>query len=237
MPHSRTNGRFETSWAFENLSDIAQHPRARRPTMSTADLAPAAEPAAGAQATPEPAETLKRPLDMASSTPADDAEAPPAKRARLQSTSPPETACPAADLAQSSARYRTGLFLAPMVRIGTLTTRLIALENGASLVWGPEIIDKAMIGPALLLGPSDRPGCRRVERPEDGGVVRYVRTGDASVWETHPIEKSRLIYQMGSADPELAVEAAKIVQNDVSACGHAAVNADQTGGIDLNVRF
>ena len=60
-------------------------------------------------------------------------------------------------------------------------------------------------------------GCRRVVRPEDEGVVRFVRTGDASVWETHPIEKSRLIYQMGTADPALAVEAAKVVQGDVSA--------------------
>lgn len=48
-------------------------------------------------------------------------------------------------------------------------------------------------------------------------MVRFVRTADASVWETHPIEKSRLIYQMGTADPALAVEAAKVVQNDVSA--------------------
>ena len=67
--------------------------------------------------------------------------------------------------------------------------------------------------------------------------MRYVRTGDASVWETHPIEKSRLIYQMGSADPELAVEAAKIVQNDVSACRQVTGEADSAGGIDLNVRM
>lgn len=33
-----------------------------------------------------------------------------------------------------------------MVRIGTLPTRLLALEYGANLVWGPEIVDKAIIG-------------------------------------------------------------------------------------------
>jgi hypothetical protein len=42
--------------------------------------------------------------------------------------------------------YREGLHLAPMVRIGTLPTRLLALEYGATLVWGPEIVDKAIIG-------------------------------------------------------------------------------------------
>lgn len=38
--------------------------------------------------------------------------------------------------------YSDGLHLAPMVRIGTLPTRLVALEFGAELVWGPEIVDK-----------------------------------------------------------------------------------------------
>ena len=42
-----------------------------------------------------------------------------------------------------------------------------------------------------------------------------------AIWSTHPIEKPYLIYQIGSADPELAVKAAKTVMNDVS-------------GIDLN---
>lgn len=112
-----------------------------------ADIAPTAEPSASAHAASEP---VKRPLETSLDAPVDDAE-PPAKRARLEpSTSPSDTACPAPDLAQSSARYRMGLFLAPMVRIGTLTTRLIALENGASLVWGPEIVDKAIIGPSVF---------------------------------------------------------------------------------------
>ena len=41
------------------------------------------------------------------------------------------------------------------------------------------------------------------------------------MFTTHPIEKPYLIYQIGSADPELAVQAAKTVMQDVS-------------GIDLN---
>ena len=46
----------------------------------------------------------------------------------------------------STLNFRTGLFLAPMVRIGSLPNRLIALEHGADLVWGPEIVDRAVIG-------------------------------------------------------------------------------------------
>lgn len=56
--------------------------------------------------------------------------------------------------------------------------------------------------------------------PAVTGVVNYNGKSRA-IWSTHPIEKPYLIYQIGSADPELAVKAAKTVVNDVS-------------GIDLN---
>lgn len=42
-----------------------------------------------------------------------------------------------------------------------------------------------------------------------------------AIFTTHPIEKPFLIYQIGSADPDLAVQAAKTVMQDVS-------------GVDLN---
>jgi len=58
--------------------------------------------------------------------------------------------------------YKNGVFLAPMVRSGacrysssnsrwldadtlTVPTRLFALKHGATMVWGPEIVDKAML--------------------------------------------------------------------------------------------
>lgn len=41
--------------------------------------------------------------------------------------------------------------------------------------------------------------------------------GGKSVWETHPIEKSRLIFQIGSASPAQALEATKVIEGDVSA--------------------
>lgn len=52
------------------------------------------------------------------------------------------------------------------------------------------------------------------------GVISYQGVSRA-IFTTHPIEKPYLIYQIGSADPELAVQAAQTVMQDVS-------------GIDLN---
>ena len=51
---------------------------------------------------------------------------------------------------QTKLNYRNGLFLAPMVRCGTLPTRLLSLDYGASLVWG-----------ACLSGTSYTSGPRR----------------------------------------------------------------------------
>lgn len=108
-------------------------------------------------------------------------------------------------------------------------TRLIALKHGATLVWGPEIVDKAILHAE-----------REVDRKRDlllsfhlstdffffliyiavTGVISYNGKSRA-MFTTHPLEKPYLIYQIGSADPELAVQAAKTVMQDVS-------------GVDLN---
>ena len=101
--------------------------------------------------------------------------------------------------------YAHGLHLAPMVRIGTLPVRLVALDYGAELVWGPEIVDKAIIG-----------ATRQVD--DHTGVVSFVKNG-RSIFECHPLEKPRLIFQLGSADPKLAVEALKVVEHDVAGVG------------------
>lgn len=50
------------------------------------------------------------------------------------------------------------------------------------------------------------------------GVIRYMKN-NRSIWETHPIERSRLIFQLGSADPLLAVQAAKVIEQDVAGVG------------------
>ncbi|KAL0574049.1 tRNA-dihydrouridine synthase 2 [Marasmius crinis-equi] len=107
----------------------------------------------------------------------------------------------------TSESFKNGIVLAPMVRSGALPTRLFALKHGATLVWGPETVDKAILHAERVVDPIT-------------GVVSYNGKSRA-IWTTHPIEKPYLIYQLGSADPELAVQAAKTVMQDVS-------------GIDLN---
>lgn len=42
--------------------------------------------------------------------------------------------------------YKNKKVLAPMVRIGTVPMRLLALEYGADIVYTPEIVDKKIIG-------------------------------------------------------------------------------------------
>ncbi|KAG7195773.1 uncharacterized protein KQ657_002158 [Scheffersomyces spartinae] len=106
--------------------------------------------------------------------------------------------------------YAGKLCLAPMVRSGELPTRLLALKYGCDLVWSPEIVDKKMIQ------------CRRVENSELETVDFIEPKADRVVLRTYPkMERDRLIFQIGTASPELAVEAAKLVINDVA-------------GIDLN---
>ncbi|KAJ7222876.1 hypothetical protein B0H12DRAFT_1031152 [Mycena haematopus] len=103
--------------------------------------------------------------------------------------------------------FKNGIMLAPMVRSGALPTRLFALKHGATLVWGPEMVDKAMLHAERVVDPVT-------------GVISYNGKSRA-MFTTHPIEKPYLIFQIGSSDPELAVQAARTVMHDVS-------------GIDLN---
>ncbi|PCH34386.1 FMN-linked oxidoreductase [Wolfiporia cocos MD-104 SS10] len=126
--------------------------------------------------------------------------------------------------------YKNGIVLAPMVRSGALPTRLYALKHGASLVWGPETVDKAILHTTREVDPVT-------------GVVSYVGKSKA-IFTTHPIEKPYLIYQIGSADPEIAVQAAKAVMQDVAGfdlnCGcpkpfstHAGMGAALLSNPDL----
>lgn len=94
-----------------------------------------------------------------------------------------------------------------MVRSGALPTRLMALKHGATLVWGPEMVDKAILHAEREVDPVT-------------GVISY-NGKTRAMFTTHPLEKPYLIYQIGSADPELAVQAAKTVMQDIS-------------GVDLN---
>ncbi|KAI0053475.1 FMN-linked oxidoreductase [Auriscalpium vulgare] len=99
--------------------------------------------------------------------------------------------------------YRNGVMLAPMVRSGALPTRLFALKHGAKLVWGPEIVDKAILHAERVVDPAT-------------GVVSYNGQQSKAMFSTHPLEKPYFIYQIGSSSPELAVRAALTVHQDVA---------------------
>lgn len=116
--------------------------------------------------------------------------------------------------AHTSVSYAGKLCLAPMVRSGELPTRIMALKYGADLVWSPEIVDRKIRV------------CKRVEN-KTLGTVDFIETGkdglkNSLIFRTNrALETGRLIFQLGSADPEIAVEAASHVIGDVD-------------GIDLN---
>ncbi|KAJ5475541.1 tRNA-dihydrouridine(20) synthase [Penicillium diatomitis] len=116
--------------------------------------------------------------------------------------------------------YRGKIVLAPMVRSGELPSRLLALHYGADLVWGPETIDRAIIGAERRVNP--RNGTIEFTRvPSNGGRAEKA-VKESVIYRLDPErEKGKLVFQLGSANPDLAVQAAKVVAPDV-------------WGIDLN---
>lgn len=99
--------------------------------------------------------------------------------------------------------YANKAILAPMVRIGTLPMRLLTLEYGADLVWSEELVDKRIIGSVRSYNPAT-------------GTIDY-KKGKSMTFSTCDAEKGKVILQLGTADPDLALEAALTLKNDVSA--------------------
>ena len=117
--------------------------------------------------------------------------------------------------------YRNKIVLAPMVRSGELPTRLLALKYGADLVWGPETIDKSMIGTTKHFNPAtstiDFTRMSSNSSRDPDSIPR-----ESLIYRLHPTrERGRLIFQIGTSSPSLAVEAAKLV-------------AEHVAGIDVN---
>lgn len=114
--------------------------------------------------------------------------------------------------------YRGKIVLAPMVRSGECPSRLLALKYGADLVWGPETIDKAMIGTTRTFNEQSR--TVDFSRVSSNGVRNPTLNPDqreSIIYRLHPErEGKQLIYQIGTANPETAVEAAKLVAKDVA---------------------
>ncbi|KAF7192643.1 tRNA-dihydrouridine(20) synthase [NAD(P)+] [Pseudocercospora fuligena] len=114
--------------------------------------------------------------------------------------------------------YRGKIVLAPMVRSGECPSRLLALKYGADLVWGPETIDKALIGTTR----HENKNANTVEftRVSSNGAKNpslSPEQRESVIYRLHPErEGKQLIYQIGTANPETAVEAAKLIAKDVA---------------------
>ena len=111
--------------------------------------------------------------------------------------------------------YRGKIVLAPMVRSGELPSRLLALKYGADLVWGPETVDRSMIGTTRRVNPET--STIDFTRFSSSTQVPLELRRESVIYRLHPEkERGRLIFQIGTASPDLAVEAAKLVAADVA---------------------
>uniref|UniRef100_A0A7N6AFI7 DRBM domain-containing protein n=1 Tax=Anabas testudineus TaxID=64144 RepID=A0A7N6AFI7_ANATE len=96
--------------------------------------------------------------------------------------------------------------LAPMVRVGTLPMRLLALDYGAEVVYCEELIDIKMVQ------------CQRVVNGENVlQTVDFVAPDDRVMFRTCDREKDSVVFQMGTADPDRALAVAQLVEKDVAA--------------------
>ncbi|CAK0818113.1 unnamed protein product [Prorocentrum cordatum] len=128
-----------------------------------------------------------------------------AARARAERAMAPEPSGDGSGAAGGGSRvcFSGVEILAPMVRASTLALRLECLRYGADLVFGEEIIDKKLIGAA------------RVENSAFGTVDFVSPREKVLIFATSKEERSRVFFQMGTADAALATQAAMLVARDV----------------------
>ncbi|KAG8012430.1 tRNA-dihydrouridine(20) synthase [NAD(P)+]-like [Nibea albiflora] len=107
-------------------------------------------------------------------------------------------------MAASRLSFRNITALAPMVRVGTLPMRLLALDYGADLVYCEELIDIKMAQ------------CHRVVN-EVLETVDFVAPDERVMFRTCEREKDRVVFQMGTSDPDRALTVARLVEKDVAA--------------------
>jgi len=106
--------------------------------------------------------------------------------------------------------YRGKLILAPMVKIGTLPTRLLALRYGAQIVYTEELIDWRLLNSNRVVN-------------DVLGTVDYIdKTDNSLVFRTCPAERGYLVLQIGTSDAKRAAQVAKFLEQDID-------------GIDVNM--
>lgn len=131
-------------------------------------------------------------------------------------TSVMTTASKRVPIPRNGVDYRGKLVLAPMVRSGELPSRLLALHYGADLVWGPETVDRSIIGTTRTFNTGlSTVDFTRLSNNGSHGPRKDQR--ESVIFRLHPErEGKKLIFQLGTSDPERAVEAAKLIAGDVA---------------------
>lgn len=94
--------------------------------------------------------------------------------------------------------------LAPMVRCGTLPLRLFALRRGADLVFTEELVDRPLAESVRLYN-------------ERAKTEDFCTKDVAVVLRTKPEEKPKLVLQLGTSNPSLAVQAVNKARHCISA--------------------
>jgi tRNA-dihydrouridine synthase 2 len=95
---------------------------------------------------------------------------------------------------------------------------LIALKYGADLVWGPETIDKALIGTTKQENPITKTiDFTRISSNGAKNPTLTPEQRESIIYRMHPErEGKKLVYQIGTANPDTAVEAAKLIASHVA---------------------
>ncbi|CAH8604903.1 unnamed protein product [Schistosoma guineensis] len=93
-------------------------------------------------------------------------------------------------------------FLAPMVRVSTHPMRLLCLEYGADYVISEELIDQRIIRSSRIVNA-------------ELNTIDFVLPDGSVTFRTSAEEKNRVIVQLGTPEPGTALQAAKMLENDV----------------------
>jgi len=134
---------------------------------------------------------------------------------------------------RASQLFQDAEILAPMVRASTTPLRSLALSYGCDLVYSEEIIDRAITSTERVynetMGTIGTIDYRRKMESFSPNVQRRMATNIDPFHSAIPViridpelERSKLIFQLGTGSANLALPAALTVQNDVS-------------GIDINM--
>ena len=132
----------------------------------------------------------------------------------------------------ADALFRGSEILAPMVRASTTPLRTLALAHGASLTFTEEIIDRAVrpavrtvnaeLGTVDYRVPLSSYSAKVQRRMAADSANPDSKSGSVLLRIDPAVERNRLVYQIGTGESALALEAASKVVGDVS-------------GIDVNM--